>query len=211
MARLTKGFNGAGASDERTAAVREFATSVSNPQDAQAAFAGNWTDAWHDDDENAVTVIMLKFVKAEARELQPFRIEDDGHRPRADVDRFIAAIQATTFGDEKIALAERECIEHPTPPFDAGQLQQILACFTTFGDEGVHVLRAFTGPAIVYKMTCAEVTHEPRRQAAHFRFSAFTHTRIVSVVRCFAVFPDDSRRPTCPRTSPPGPMTPLST
>jgi hypothetical protein len=79
-----------------------------------------------------------------------------GHRSAADVDRFIAAINAESFASGKVECAEKECTDHPSPPFDAPQVMAIIKCYS-YSSDARKVLDLFVGPKIVYPMSCVEI------------------------------------------------------
>lgn len=137
---------------DKMEAIDVFEFSVSNPSETEPLSA-----AFDDEDELAEASGKVSgFDAAEVRELGVFPIEDDGHRSEEDMERFLAAIREASMSDDKVAVAETECAEHPSPPFDSDQLIAVLKEFS-FSDDAVRVLEAFTGPQIVYPMTCESV------------------------------------------------------
>ena len=138
--------------DDKLDMLNLFVKSVGNPQDGDRIgslfnFSAN--------KEEAVAKIK-SFQPAKAQEIADFPIESDGHRADADIDRFLAAIKAAKFKDDKVEVARAECEQHPSPPFEAHHLLRILAEYA-FSDDCMAVLTLFAGPAIVYPIVCADV------------------------------------------------------
>jgi hypothetical protein len=129
-----------------------FASSVSNPTETEpVGEIFSFTD-----DKEAAIAKLSGFTPAKSGKLAVFPIEADGHRSDADIERFIEALRSESFSDGKVAVAEAECTEHPTPPFSSSQVVAILKEFS-FTSDAARVLEAFVGPAIVYPMSCAEL------------------------------------------------------
>lgn len=126
-----------------------FEGRLTDPADGAAAVAA----ACGGDDDIASTV--AGWPAAESREVADYPIEDDGHRDDADIERFCEALDEASMSDDKVAVAEAECAEHPSPPFDVDQLITILGKFS-FSDDAARVLEAFTGPQIVYPFSCED-------------------------------------------------------
>jgi len=139
-------------SSDKLAALDIFAHATADPS-ASAPILAIFSMT---SDKTAATTKLAAFVAAKVGVLAPHRIEDDGHRSAGDVARFLGALDGASFSSAKLELVRRECSEHPSPPFDAAQLQQVLSKFP-FSADAAAALDAFVGPKIVYPLSCAQV------------------------------------------------------
>ena len=96
------------------------------------------------------------FQPAKAGSLVEFRVEDDGLRSADAMSRLMYALDSARMPDEKVRICKSEILAHPSPPFTADQVMQVLSKFSAPWDA-YEVLSSFTGPKVVYPLTCAEV------------------------------------------------------
>lgn len=139
-------------SADKLAAIDVFAHSLADPG-AHAPIVAQFPFS---SDKSAAAAKFAGLAPAKVGVLAPHRIEDDGHRPAADMARFLSALDGAPFASDKLAIVRAECVEHPSPPFDADQVGLVLGKFA-FSSDAVAVLALFVGPRIVYPMSCAQV------------------------------------------------------
>jgi hypothetical protein len=139
-------------SSDKMEALDIFAANVLDP--SNSACVVDLFSMSSDKEEAAAKV--AEWAAATAGEQAAFAIEDDGHRSSDDMDRLLAAIDGASMSDDKVEVAQKECEDHPSPPFDADQLISVLDKFS-FSSDKVKVLDFFAGPAIVYPMSCEDI------------------------------------------------------
>jgi len=138
---------------DKMEALEIFRNSVVNPEACNpSTFSSCFS---FDSDKEEAAELVATFPKAEARVPFTFRIEDDGHRSEAEIQRFVAVLKGVSFSDERVEAAAAECRDHPNPPFSGPQLVRVLETMP-FADDTMAVLGHFLGPQIVYPMTCVE-------------------------------------------------------
>lgn len=108
------------------------------------------------DDKEAAGEKVGAWSPAKSGEQAAYPIEDDGTRSEEDMGRFLEALDGASMSDDKVAVAEAEAKEHPSPPLNAEQLKQVVEKLS-FSDDRIAVLDAFAGPKLVYPLSCEEV------------------------------------------------------
>ena len=139
-------------SNDRLKAIAMLHESLSNPQDSKPLL-----DLFSmSSDKSKAEETLKKFLPHAPCKLAVYKIEDDGHRSAADMQRLISAMDKASMSSDKVAAVEAEIASHPSPPFEPAHLVSILKKFS-FSSDALKVLNLLVPTGMVYPMTCAQL------------------------------------------------------